>query len=183
MPLYSNFELFSLSHCATLIAIFCIGLMLCLVCHRYPSQQLEIHLSIAAILSFNVIWSFIYRIHHGVALLHGLPLHFSDITIFVVLITLFTRQQWSFELSYYWGFSGSALALLTPDLKESFPYIPALQYFVSHGLVVVSVMIFLWAERRKPRPGSFLKAFLIMNACAIFAGVFDKLFRANYFFF
>ena len=177
-----KFVLFSFSHCATLFAIVITAILLCFIIRTHPLLKNKIHFLLAAILIINKSCVFIYNLHSGVLPPNGLPLQLSDMTIFIVLITLLTGKQWSFEISYYWGFSGAVLALLTPALKYAIPSIPAVFYFLSHGIVVISVMIFIWGEHRKPGSGSFLKAFLLMNGYACVITIFDYLFKTDYFF-
>lgn len=180
--MYSKSELFSFSHSIIFSVIIISGILLSLIIRKHPILKRKVHLLLATILIIDKCSSFIYNLHAGILPPHGLPLQLSDMTIFIVVITLIAEKQWSFELSYYWGFSGAVLALLTPDLKYEFPSLPALLYFGSHGIVVISVMIFVLGEFRKPERRSFLKAFLLINAYSVLMSIFDYLFKTDYFY-
>jgi hypothetical integral membrane protein (TIGR02206 family) len=142
--MYPEFILFGPLHLTILALILATGLGLSLLARNHPSSQRIIHYLLSFILSINLIFLPVYGIFHGINPLHRLPLQLSDMTALAVIITLITRRQWSFELSYYWGFSAAVGAIITPDLKYNVPYIPAIQDFVTHGVAVISVMVCIW---------------------------------------
>lgn len=43
-------------------------------------------------------------------------------------------------------------------------------------------MVFIWGERRKPEPGSWIRTFVITNIYAVLMSFFDVAFKTNYFF-
>jgi hypothetical integral membrane protein (TIGR02206 family) len=178
----TGFVLFGPSHLTVLFLIAAAGLFLSQIVRVYPRTIKIIYIILASILLSTLTGATVYRFSQGILPPQGLPLHISDITAIIVFITLVTRKQWCFEISYYWGFSAGSLALLTPDFQCAVTCISSIMYILIHGVVVISVMIFVWGEKRRPGAGSNIRAFVALNGYAVMMGVFDVIFKTNYFF-
>ena len=72
------------------------------------------------------------------------------------------------ELAYFWGLGGTVQALLTPDLAAGFPAWEFIQFFWSHGGVLLSIVYLIAVQGFRPRPGCILRMFLATNAYALF---------------
>src|SRR5688500_16603544 len=46
----------------------------------------------------------------------SVPLHLSDLAWLIATYALWTRQQWSYSLTYYWGLTLTPQAMITPAL-------------------------------------------------------------------
>jgi hypothetical integral membrane protein (TIGR02206 family) len=71
------------------------------------------------------------------------------------------------------------MALLTPDVGGG-PGWATVQVFVAHGAVVASVLFLVFARALVPRPGSWWRVFLAVNAYALAVALFDWRFGTNY---
>jgi hypothetical integral membrane protein (TIGR02206 family) len=109
-----------------------------------------------------------------------LPMHLCDWASIAVVLALWFRWQWSYELAYFWGLGGTVQALLTPDIVADFPSIWFLVFFIGHGAVIVSVMFLTLALGMRPWPRSLPRAFFWSNVYLLCAGLVDYLFDANY---
>jgi hypothetical integral membrane protein (TIGR02206 family) len=110
----------------------------------------------------------------------ALPMHLCDWATFAVVIALLWRNQQVYELAYFWGLSGTAQAILTPDLTENFPSPFFLSFFVSHCGIVVGVLFMTWGLGKRPGPGSVWRAILWNQAYLVSAGLVDWLFKVNF---
>jgi hypothetical integral membrane protein (TIGR02206 family) len=90
-------------------------------------------------------------------------LELCDVTLCLVIIALFTLNQAIVDLAYYGALSGTSMALLTPDLSESFSSFTTVQFFVDHGLIVTAVLYLVWSKQARPRPWSVGRAMLALN--------------------
>jgi hypothetical integral membrane protein (TIGR02206 family) len=109
-----------------------------------------------------------------------LPLHLCDLTLFVAVLALLTRNRLAVEILYYWALAGTTLAILTPDVEGSYPDWRWVAYFTTHGAVVVSATTLVFGLGRTPRPGSAWRVFLITLGYAAAVGVVDWATGANF---
>jgi hypothetical integral membrane protein (TIGR02206 family) len=96
------------------------------------------------------------------------------------IVSLLRPHPLASEVAYFWGLGGTVQALLTPDLAEGFPSWEFIQFFWSHGGVLLSIVYLIAVQGSRPRPGCLLRMFLATNAYALFAGVLDFVFGWNY---
>lgn len=176
----SPFTLFGAGHLAGLTAVAAAAVAAAVLVRRNPASAKPIRITFATLLIVNAAATLLYKLREGITFPHGLPLHLSDVVVIIVIVALVSGVRWSVELAYYWALTGGVFALLTPDLEHALPSLPSLQFFVSHGAVIVAVVVLVWGERRTPRRGSAWRAFAWLNAYAALIGVFNWLFESNY---
>jgi hypothetical integral membrane protein (TIGR02206 family) len=108
------------------------------------------------------------------------PLHLCDFLILVALYALATLRPAAIELLWFWGMSGTLLAMVTPDLWESWPAWPFVTYFALHGGVVVSAVVLAAGFGRAPRAGAPWRVWAFTNLYAAVVGIVDFTFRKNF---
>ena len=109
-----------------------------------------------------------------------LPLHLCDMTIFVAIYALFTRQRLASEVLYFWAFSGAVLAIVTPDLGTEVPGRDYFFYFGLHAWVIAAAATLTLGARLRPRRGAPVRVWLMTNAYAGVVAVVDIAFGQNY---
>ena len=57
----------------------------------------------------------------GLSARTDLPLQLTDAATIAAVIALWRPSPLAFELTYFWAFSATVQALLTPDLRQGFP--------------------------------------------------------------
>lgn len=111
----------------------------------------------------------------------SLPLHLCDIALLLSVVMLIWRIPVLFELIYFWAFSGSLHAMITPDLGQyEFPHFHFFQYFVSHGTVILATIYMAIAEHFRPYWSSIWKVFWVTNIYAFCVGMFNLATTSNY---
>jgi hypothetical integral membrane protein (TIGR02206 family) len=179
----ATFESFDAAHIGALVLTVVLGAMLGLILRSplHKTQRRTILFTVAGLILLNeVIWH-IYQVAQGIWLVEeSLPLHMCDAAIFVAVIALIARCQVSFELAYFWGFGGGLQAMLTPDIEHGFPGYQFVRYFLSHGLVIVAVLMLMIGLRMRPSRRSAPRALIITMVCAAAVGLIDWLLGANY---
>jgi hypothetical integral membrane protein (TIGR02206 family) len=124
---------------------------------------------------------FAYTVHRGwFAPPAGLPLDLCDIVLWLTVVALAAPRPWALEGAYYLGLGGSGMALLTPDLGAGARAHEIAQFFVAHGAVVASVLFLVWAGALRPRPGSWWRVFIAVNAYAAAVLALDLATGQNY---
>ncbi len=112
---------------------------------------------------------------------NALPLQLSDIAVILAIVMLLTKSFKVFQFMYFAGLGSSIQAILTPDLGPySFPHFRFIQFFVSHGGVVLACLIMVWACKYRPTISSMWLTVLIVNIYAACIFFINKSLGANY---
>ena len=179
----NSLPLFGPAHLAILAAVPAVAAALAITARRRPAAGRPIGHALGAFLLLNELVWYAYQIHHGYLRFPGqLPLQLCDVAVWFAALAALLRSAWAFDLVWYWGLCGAGMALLTPDLWTPFPSYLAIAFFLSHGGVVTTILFLAWSGEARPRPGSVGRAFIAVNAAAAVIGVFDAVFRTNYFY-
>ena len=168
-------------HLALLASVPLVGAALAAIDRRCFARSRTLRRGFATLFAAETLAWYGYQFHLGQLSFPGqLPLELCQATLVLTLLALFSGSAALFDLAYYPALAGTSMALLTPDLWESFPSLGTVQFFVEHGLVVVSVLYLVWSGRARPRPGSALRSLAAVNLWAVLVGIFDWRFHANY---
>jgi hypothetical integral membrane protein (TIGR02206 family) len=159
------FPAFGPSHLAILAAVPAAAGALALLVRRRPGAARPVRLALAALLASTQLGYLVYSARQGwIAPPHGLPLELCDVAGLLAVGALAGGPALTGELLYYVALAGSSMALLTPDLGAPFPSFAALMFFVLHGGTVVAALFLPWSGTLRPRPGSWWRALLAVNA-------------------
>lgn len=111
---------------------------------------------------------------------YTLPLQLTDVISVTTVVALLTRRPFVVELSYFWAFTASLQATLTPDLATTFPNFLYFTYFMYHVGAIVAAAFLVWGQRIWPRPGAAWRTFAATLTWAAIAGAGDLIFDGNY---
>lgn len=112
-----------------------------------------------------------------------LPLQLCDLSLFLTIAVLLTRNQLLSELLYYWGLGGATQAMLTPSIGPyTFPHFVYYQYFISHWAILFVCVFILAVDKFRPSRKSVIRTFLITNAYAAIIFPINLLTGGNYLF-
>ena len=111
---------------------------------------------------------------------YSLPLQLTDAVSAAAIVALLTRAQLAIELLYFWAFSASLQAALTPDLGSTFPSVFYFTYFCYHVGSIVAACLLVFGCRRYPRRGAVLWVFGLTLAWAAVAALGDLATGGNY---
>jgi hypothetical integral membrane protein (TIGR02206 family) len=179
--LKSNLKLLGTPHLLILLAIPLIAVVLSFACRRSKRTSKQIRYILAALVTFNELAWYVYQIHtQGNPFPNGLPLELCNVTLWVAVFAAITLNPFACEIIYYAGLVGSGMALLTPDLWTSFWSYPSFYFFLAHGLVVATTLTLVWGRLARPRSGSPWRVLALVNAYALFIGIFNAIFKTNY---
>lgn len=110
----------------------------------------------------------------------GLPLHFCDMASLAAIGALLTHRQTLCELTYFFGLSGTAQALITPALAHTFPHPGYFMFFLGHGGVVVTSFYVVLALQKRPGSRGVGHAMTASTVYALVVGGINYLLGANY---
>jgi hypothetical integral membrane protein (TIGR02206 family) len=109
-----------------------------------------------------------------------LPLQLTDAVSVTAIIALWTRRIVFVELAYYWSFTASLQATLTPDLGVTFPNVLYFTYFIYHVGAIVAAAFLVHGLRIYPRPHSIWRVYAATLVWAAIAGTADVITGGNY---
>lgn len=178
-----RFELFGADHLVVLGLTLAVGFALVALARRYGEGRvgLALRAGVALALLAGVAFYVVAELRQGeVHLLALLPLHLCDAAIFVAVFALVTRRPLACELVYFWAFSGSTLAMLTPEVWYAFPDWRFVVFFSMHALTVVAAAVLVFGLGCRPRPGAAWRAFGLTALYAGFVAAVDVAFDANF---
>lgn len=111
----------------------------------------------------------------------SLPLQLSDILRLVTAYALWSRREWAFALTYYWGLTLNPQAILTPDLQlDVAPVLQFTSYWLQHVLVMWAAVYLTWGLGLRPTWRSYRQALAATVAWALFVFVINRLLGTNY---
>ena len=113
----------------------------------------------------------------------NLPLHLTDAVTLASIAALWRpRSTLLVELVYFWAFSASLQAVLTPDLGQSFPDVLFFTYFVTHSGAVAAASLLVLGARRTPRPGAVWRVYGVTLGVVAAAAAGTLITGGNYMF-
>jgi hypothetical integral membrane protein (TIGR02206 family) len=112
----------------------------------------------------------------------SLPVDLCDLAAFVTAFTLWTRRIGAFELAYFWGFSGTLQAILTPAMPEGFPAPDFFRFFAMHSGIIVSLFYLTLGLGLRPRKGAVWRVYGWTLVYAVAVGLVDWAVDGNYFY-
>jgi hypothetical integral membrane protein (TIGR02206 family) len=179
--LSSHFHLFGPVHILILASVPAIAFLLSKASVRSPLSARALRYGLGTFLALNEFGWYAYNFHSGwLRFPRGLPLQLCDLTLWLTVWALLTLNPLAFEIAYFCGMGGAAMALLTPDLWAPLASYPTIYFFVAHGMVVACPLMLLWSHQAKPRPRYPWKVFVALNAYAAAVGIFNAIFHTNY---
>ena len=113
----------------------------------------------------------------------NLPLQLTDAVTLASIAALWRPgSALLVELVYFWAFSASLQAVLTPDLGQSFPDVLFFTYFATHAGAIAAASLLVLGARRTPRPDAVWRVYGVTFAVVVAAAIGTVLTGGNYMF-
>ena len=112
----------------------------------------------------------------------NLPFQLTDAVTLVSIAALWRPAPLLCELVYFWAFSATLQAVLTPDLGYAFPDLLYFTYFATHGGAIAAACLLVFGEGRTPRAGAVPRVYALTVAFAAVAAVATLATGGNYMF-
>lgn len=109
-----------------------------------------------------------------------LPLQLTDVISLTAILALWTRRTVFVELAYYWSFTATLQAVLTPDLHATFPNVLYFTYFTYHVGALIGSAFLVFGLGLYPRRGAVWRVYGATLAWAALAGTADVVTGGNY---
>jgi len=164
------FILFGTSHLLTLLVVLLVTILVPLFFKKSSSKTKEwFGYALALILLIDFLVKPYYWSHFfDYVLVEVFPLHMCSLSSISIAIYLFLRKKIFYEVAFFWGLGGGAMALLQPDTKFSFPDTYFIIFYLAHGTMWLAISFASLALSNRPTLGS-VKRVLIVSVIALTA--------------
>ncbi|HEX4028552.1 MAG TPA: TIGR02206 family membrane protein [Rhizomicrobium sp.] len=147
---------------------------------RLPVDRVA-RLSFAAFLTLGwICWFILFAERGWLTVGSALPLNLCDWALIALVIALLTRNQFAYELGYFWGLGGTLQGMITPDVAYDFPDPQFLFFFVEHGGIIAALLYLTLGTGLRPRPSSLPRVAATTLFYALVAGIADWGSGTNY---
>lgn len=153
---------------------------------RRPMQQSRtnqiIRYALVVLLVFGELSMYLWKVPQvGFSLAEDLPLQMCDFSSWILVYLLLSRKQnWTFDVVYYFGIVGVILALIFPEMPYNFPHVRYVSYMVWHAAIMYACFFLLWVEGWKPTSKSVLRVMLAFIFLIILNASVSYLTDGNY---
>jgi hypothetical integral membrane protein (TIGR02206 family) len=173
---------FSDPHLAALAALALLAVISAWAPRRHPGPWVELYgRALGLLILAGWAGEYVADVVNGIwTVRYDLPLQLTDAVSLVAVLALWTRRQLLVELLYFWAFTASLQATLTPDLGQSFPSVYYFTYFTYHVGAIAAALLLVFGRRQYPRAGAAWRVFGLALAFAAVAGIGDLLTSGNY---
>ena len=113
-----------------------------------------------------------------------LPLQLSDAALIASAVALWLPRPppLAYELTFFWAFTATLQAVLTPDLGHGPDHYFFWAFFIAHSGVLVAVAYLTWGRRHTLRPGAVKVALLVSLGWTALAAIGCLATGGNYMF-
>src|ERR1044071_261109 len=159
------FELFGTAHFAALGALVLLNLFLLRFKNANEGTKSVLRWALALILLINeVAWHYWNYVFGKWTIQNMLPLHLCSLLVWTGALMLITKNYRIYEFMYFMGIAGAIQALATPGVgMYGFPHFVFFQYFLSHGLIIVSAIYMTVVEGFRPTWKSLVRVAIWAN--------------------
>ncbi|MGY0394185.1 YwaF family protein [Fusobacterium sp. SYSU M8A802] len=169
-----NFKVFSSEHFWIIFSNVLFFIFLIIIANFFNKKRFA-KLSAVAVFLLKIS-ELVYRyMYNSESISQLLPLHLCNITLIFIIIMMLSGSNTLFQLCYYWSL-GAIFAIITPDIKYSFPNFMTLSFFITHFYILFAVIYAYVHFKFRPTLGGYFSAFFSINLIAL--GVYfinDKL--------
>ena len=166
-------QIYGLSHILWLTGIIALSIVLSMVCRRNLLPPWYVRAALACLLAGGELMRYYTDPFHFPDLL---PLNLCNITAWVAVIACLTLSPVAVEFTYFTGFVGAGMALITPDMGSVWHT----RFFVNHGAIILAGSVLVYGRLAPLGPRALSRAFgCFLGYCAL-VGLFDWKFGANY---
>lgn len=175
------FLLFGMPHLTALALTVATPLVLAVPARGRVSLDRMVRIGLATFLAIGwICWLILFARRGWLGIDNGLPLNLCDWALIALVATLLTRNQFAYELGYFWGLGGTLQGMITPDVAYDFPDPQFLFFFVEHGGIIAALLYLTLGTGLRPRAQSLVRVAIATLGYATVAGLADWALGTNY---
>ena len=151
------------------------------VARGHPPRDRAVRWFLAALLSGEwILFYVVFWARGWFEWSNALPLSLCDWAEAALIVALLSKNQFAYELGYFWGLSGTLQGLLTPDLAYGFPDMRFLLFMANHAGIIASMLYLTLGTAMRPVPASLPRVIAASLVYPVVAGAADYALGANY---
>jgi hypothetical integral membrane protein (TIGR02206 family) len=108
------------------------------------------------------------------------PLNLCDWAEAALILALFSRNPFAYELGYFWGLGGTLQAMITPDVGRGFPDIQFLLFMLDHAGLITALLYLTLGTGLRPVPKSLPRVIAATLLYVALAAAADYALGTNY---
>jgi hypothetical integral membrane protein (TIGR02206 family) len=173
--------LFGPAHLIALGLSLAIPLVLAAWIRRAPRHDSAVRIALAVLLIlgwagwYGMLWS-----RGWLAPGNALPLNLCDWAQAALIVALLSRNQFAYELGYFWGLGGTLQGVITPDVGRGFPDIQFLLFMLDHAGLIAALLYLTLGTGLRPVPKSLPRVIAATLIYVVLAGIADYALATNY---
>lgn len=166
-------QIYGLAHILWLAGIAVTSIALAVACRRSLSPRPYVRAVLVCLLAGGEFMRYYTDWFHFP---DQLPLNLCNITAWVAVIACLTLSPLAVEFTYFAGFCGAGMALLTPDMGSAWHT----RFFVNHGAIILAGSALVYGRISPLRPGAVWRAYRCFSLYIGLVQIFDWKYGANY---
>ena len=177
--------LFGASHLVPIgLLILFVGLLVFLKKSSLQQSSLDrLGQVIALILFINFPLYFALQVMDGsLTWATAIPLYPCPLSSLLAPILVRTKNPKLFNVIFYWVFAGTVQAVITPEIKFTFPHYEYFYFWICHAGLLALLGYMLIIQASEPKLGGLLPAFAWFNVLMASAAVINALVDTNYYY-
>jgi hypothetical integral membrane protein (TIGR02206 family) len=127
-----------------------------------------------------ICWFILFAARGWLTIGNALPLNLCDWALIALVAALLTRNQFAYELGYFWGLGGTLQGMITPDVAYDFPDPQFIFFFIEHGGIIAALLYLTLGTGLRPNPRSLPRVAAASLFYAGVAGIADWALGTNY---
>jgi len=144
-------------------------------------KKIKLGLFFGVILLLRFLFVHYYQFYIGIwDGVHSLPLHLCGVSAIISFIVLFKFNQFLYEFLILLGIPGAIQSLLTPELTLGYDRVLLIEYFVSHGGIILSGLYLTFILEHKPRIKSWVRVVIASQVLLVCIHILNILLGSNY---
>jgi hypothetical integral membrane protein (TIGR02206 family) len=181
----TSFSLFGFSH--LIVIAFLLVSLLFIYATRNAGNRFKkiVRIAIYSTLIFQALLFNGWHLFRGTYLISSyLPFHLCSISLYLIVISLITKNPKITTLTYYISFVSALLAVVSPDISpnQNFPDFRFIEFFLSHVFIEIGLAYMVFVDKVKANYRSLWVAFGILFGYMLLVFPINKLTGGNYLF-
>ena len=112
----------------------------------------------------------------------ALPLYPCPASSLIAPLLVRTKNSTFFNIIFYWVFAGTVQAVITPEIKNTFPHYEYFYFWVCHAGLLALLAYMLIIKEAQPTLRGILPAFIVCNVLVSISAVTNVLLGTNYYY-